>query len=44
MITQEGNTCILKTSKFSKTDIGTYKCVATNTIGSAECHAKIEGN
>ena len=40
---QEDKTCILKTSKFSKDDIGTYKCVATNSAGTAECEAKVEG-
>lgn len=38
---QEGSTCTLKTSKVSKTDIGTYKCVASNMAGSAECEAQI---
>ena len=40
---QDDKTCILKTSKFSKADIGTYKCVATNEAGTAECEAKVEG-
>ena len=40
---QEDKTCILKTSKLSKADIGTYKCVATNDAGAAECEAKVEG-
>ena len=40
---QEDKTCILKTSKLSKADIGTYKCVATNSAGAAECEAKVEG-
>ena len=40
---QEDKTCILKTSKFSQADIGTYKCVATNSAGTAECEAKVEG-
>ena len=42
-IIQEDKTCILKTLKFSKADIGTYKCVATNSAGTAECEAKVEG-
>ena len=42
-MTQDGPICILKTSKFSKSEIGTYKCVATNTVGLAECEAKVDG-
>lgn len=32
---------ILKIVKFTKMDVGVYKCVATNLAGSAECEAKI---
>ena len=38
---QEGSTYILKTSRVTKTDVGTYKCVASNTAGSAECEAQV---
>lgn len=34
---------MLKTSKFTKSEIGTYKCIATNIVGSAECEAKVDG-
>lgn len=42
-ITQEDKICIFKCSKFSKADIGSYKCVATNEVGTAECEAKVDG-
>lgn len=32
---------ILKIVKFTKMDVGVYKCVATNLAGSAECEAKV---
>lgn len=39
MISQDGSVCILKIPKFTKMDGGVYKCVATNSAGSAECEA-----
>lgn len=42
-LTQDGPICMLKTSKFTKSEIGTYKCIATNIVGSAECEAKVDG-
>merc|ERR1712142_195394 len=41
-ITQEGQECVLKTSKFTKSEIGTYKCVATNSVGTAQCEANVD--
>lgn len=40
-LTQDGPVCVLKTSKFSKNEVGVYKCVATNPAGSAECEATV---
>ena len=39
MISQDGSLCILKIPKFTKVDAGIYKCVASNSAGSAECQA-----
>lgn len=33
--------CFLKLSKFTRTDAGMYKCVATNSAGMAECEATV---
>lgn len=38
-ITEDGKVCTLKITNFTKTTAGLYKCIATNTVGSAECEA-----
>ena len=40
-ITKEENMWIFRIMKFSKTDAGVYKCVATNTVGTAECQCTV---
>ena len=40
-ISEDGNLCLLKTDKFTKSDAGLYKCVATNPAGTAECEATV---
>lgn len=42
---QDGAFCILKIAKMSKDLKGVYKCVATNSVGTAEtkCTAEIGG-
>lgn len=32
---------VLRIMKFSRTDTGVYKCVATNTVGTAECQCTV---
>lgn len=45
-ISQDGTTCIIKLPKTKKDQSGTYKCVATNAVGTAECTCTVtvEGN
>lgn len=40
-ITQEEDMWVLRIMKFSRTDTGVYKCVATNTVGTAECQCTV---
>lgn len=33
--------CQMKAPKFTKAEAGIYKCVATNSAGTAECEASV---
>lgn len=40
-LSQEDTVHYLKSTKFTRAEAGTYKCIATNPIGSAECEAVV---
>lgn len=41
ILSRDGAFCTLKIPNFTKAEAGVYKCVATNSAGTAECEAQV---